>query len=98
MALARRDIGRGARTSILGGWVPGARTPAGIAQEVYVLLTRYQILRIGITDAIEAAGSTDPDCGSFTVALNATRDLLTQAPASSPAPSSTSSAPSAAAS
>jgi hypothetical protein len=56
-----------------------ARTPAGIAQEVYALLTCYQILRIAITDAIEAAGGTDPDRGSFTVALNAARDLLTQA-------------------
>ena len=56
-----------------------ARTPAGIAQEVYALLTCYQILRIAITDAIEAAGGIDPDRGSFTIALNAARDLLTQA-------------------
>ena len=56
-----------------------ARTPAGVAQEVYALLTCYQILRIAITDAIEAAGGTDPDRGSFTVALNAARDLLVQA-------------------
>jgi hypothetical protein len=64
---------------VLGGRVLRARTPAGIAQEVYALLTCYQILRIAITDAIEAAGDTDPDRGSFTVALNAARDLLTQA-------------------
>jgi hypothetical protein len=56
-----------------------ARSPAGIAQEIYALLTCYQILRIAITDAIEATGSIDPDRGSFTVALNAARDLLTQA-------------------
>ena len=56
-----------------------ARTPAGIAQEVYALLTCYQILRIAITDAIEATGGIDPDRGSFTIALNAARDLLTQA-------------------
>ena len=55
-----------------------ARTPAGIAQEVYALLTCYQILRIAITDAIEAGG-IDPGGGSFTIALNAARDLLTQA-------------------
>ena len=56
-----------------------ARSPAGIAQEVYALLTCYQILRIAITDAIEATGGIDPDRGSFTIALNAARDLLTQA-------------------
>jgi hypothetical protein len=32
-----------------------------------------------ITDAIEAAGGIDPDRGSFTIALSAARDLLTQA-------------------
>lgn len=56
-----------------------ARTPAGIAQEVYTLLTCYQVLRIAITDAIGATGGIDPDRGSFTVALSAARDLLTQA-------------------
>jgi hypothetical protein len=67
------------KCSILGGRVLRARTPAGIAQEVYALLTCYQILRIAITDAIEATGGIDPDRGSFTIALNAARDLLTQA-------------------
>ncbi len=67
------------KSSILGGRVLRARTPAGIAQEVYALLTCYQILRIAITDAIEATGGIDPGRGSFTIALNAARDLLTQA-------------------
>jgi hypothetical protein len=67
------------KSSILGGRVLRARSPAGIAQEVYALLTCYQILRIAITDAIEAAGGIDPDRGSFTIALNAARDLLAQA-------------------
>jgi hypothetical protein len=67
------------KSSLLGGRVLRARSPAGIAQEVYALLTCYQVLRIAITDAIEAAGGTDPDRGSFTIALNAARDLLTQA-------------------
>jgi hypothetical protein len=43
------------------------------------LLTCYQVLRIAITGATEAAGRTDPGRGSFTIALNAARDLLTQA-------------------
>lgn len=67
------------KSSLLGGRVLRARTPAGIAQEVYALLTCYQILRIAITDAIEATGGIDPDRGSFTIALSAARDLLTQA-------------------
>jgi len=69
------------KSSILGGRVLRARTPAGIAQEVYALLTSYQILRIAITDAIEATGGIDPDRGSFTIALHAARDQLTQAAA-----------------
>jgi Insertion element 4 transposase N-terminal/Transposase DDE domain len=67
------------KSSLLGGRVLRARAPAGIAQEVYALLTCYQLLRIAITDAIEATGGADPSRGSFTIALNAARDLLTQA-------------------
>jgi DDE family transposase len=67
------------KSSILGGRVLRARTPAGIAQEVYALLTCYQVVRTAITDAIEAVGGADPSRGSFTIALNAARDLLAQA-------------------
>jgi hypothetical protein len=67
------------KSSILGGRVLRARTPAGIAQEVYALLATYQILRIAMADAIETVGGIDPDRGSFTIALHAARDLLTQA-------------------
>lgn len=67
------------KSSLLGGRVLRARSPAGITQELYALLTCYQILRIAITDAIEATGGIDPDRGSFTIALSAARDLLTQA-------------------
>lgn len=67
------------KSSILGGRVLRARTPAGITQEIYALLTCYQILRIAITDAIDSHGGVDPDRGSFTIALSAARDLLTQA-------------------
>jgi hypothetical protein len=34
------------KSSILGGRVLHARTPAGIAQEIYALLATYQILRM----------------------------------------------------
>lgn len=68
------------KSSILGGRVLRACTPAGVAQETYALLVTYQILRITITDAIDAADTTiDPDRASFTIALAAARDLLIQA-------------------
>jgi Transposase DDE domain len=66
------------KSSILGGRVQPARSPAGIAQEVYALLTCYQILCTAITDAIETVGGIGPDRGSF-IALSAARDLLIQA-------------------
>jgi hypothetical protein len=77
------------KSSILGGRVLRARSPAGLAQEACALLTCYQIVRIAITDAIEAAGGIDPDRGSFTIALNAARDQLTCAAGVIAAPSST---------
>jgi hypothetical protein len=67
------------KSSILGGRVLRARTPAGIAQEIYALLTTYQILRIAMADAIDTTDGIDPDRGSFTIALHAARDQLTQA-------------------
>jgi hypothetical protein len=67
------------KSSILGSRVLRARTPAGVAQEIYALLVTYQILRIAITDATAAAEGIDPDRGSFTIALQAARDLLVQA-------------------
>ncbi len=69
------------KSTMLSGRVLRARTPAGIAQEVYALLTVYQVLRIAIADAASTAGSTDPDRCSFTIALNTARDLLIQAAA-----------------
>lgn len=67
------------KSSILGGRVLRARTPASVAQELYALLSTYQILRIAIADATTTAGAVHPDRGSFTVALSAARDLLVQA-------------------
>lgn len=66
------------KSSILDGRVLRARTPAGITQEVYALLVTYQTLRTAMTDATNTA-DIDPDRASFTVALNAARDLLVQA-------------------
>jgi hypothetical protein len=67
------------KSSILGGRVLRARTPAGIEQEIYALLVAYQALRIAICDATLTQPDIDPDRGSFTVALNAARDQVIQA-------------------
>ncbi len=55
--------------------------PASIAQEIYALLTTYQVLRIAMTDATDSVGGTDPDRASFTIALQTARDLLIKAQA-----------------
>ena len=64
---------------MLGRRVLRARTPAGIAQEVYALLAVYQIIRIAIADATGSAPGTDPDRASFTIALETARDQVIQA-------------------
>jgi hypothetical protein len=67
------------KSSILGGRVLRARTPTGIDQEVYALLITYQILRTAMADATSTQPGIDPDRASFTIALNAARDLVVQA-------------------
>lgn len=64
------------KSTILGGRVLRARTPAGIDQEMWALLTAYQVLRTAMTDATDARTGTDPHRASFTVALAAARDQL----------------------
>jgi len=63
------------KSTLLGGRVLRAQTPAGIEQEIYALLCGYQALRLAMADALlghEAA----PDRAGFTIALNAARDQL----------------------
>jgi hypothetical protein len=67
------------KSSILGGRVLRARTPAGVAQEVYALLVTYQILRIAMAEATGTQPDIDPDRASFTIALHAARDQVVQA-------------------
>jgi hypothetical protein len=67
------------KSSILGGRVLRARTPATITQEVYALLVTYQILRLAMADATSTQAGIDPDRASFTIALHAARDQLIQA-------------------
>ena len=67
------------KSTILGGRVLRARTPAGVAQEVYSLLIVYQALRTVIADTALVTGAISPDRGSFTVALHTARDQVVHA-------------------
>ncbi|WP_157547785.1 IS4 family transposase [Nonomuraea candida] len=64
------------KSTILSGHVLRAHTPAGIEQEVWALLTVYQVLRTAMTDATDSIPGTDPDRAGFTTALAAARDQL----------------------
>jgi hypothetical protein len=67
------------KSSILGGRILRARTPAGIDQELHALLVTYQILRTAMTDATNTSPGLDPDRASFTIALHAARDQVIRA-------------------
>jgi hypothetical protein len=67
------------KSTILGGRVLGARTPAGLSQEIYALLVTYQVMRTAMTDAAGARPGTGPGRLSFTTALHAARDQVTRA-------------------
>lgn len=69
------------KSTLGGGRVLRATTPAGIAQEVYALLITYQALRTAIADTALARPGTSPDRLSFTVALQAARDQVIHATA-----------------
>jgi hypothetical protein len=64
------------KSTILSGHVLRSRTPDGIEQEVWALLTTYQVLRTAMTDATDSLPGTDPDRAGFTTALTAARDQL----------------------
>ncbi len=67
------------KSTILGGKVLRARTPDGVDQEIHALLIVYQLLRTAMVDATDSRPGLDPDRASFTTALNAARDQITQA-------------------
>jgi hypothetical protein len=64
------------KDTMSGGRVLRARTPEGVEQELYALLTVYQLPRTVMTDATDSVPDTDPDRASFTLALQASRDQL----------------------
>lgn len=67
------------KKTMLGRRVLRARTMPGITQEIYALLTAYQVIRIAIADATAAVPGADPDRASFSVALQAARNQVIQA-------------------
>lgn len=67
------------KSTILGGRVLRARTPAGIDQEVHALLCTYQALRQAMADATTTDLHTSPDRASFSIALHTARDQLIHA-------------------
>lgn len=69
------------KSTILGGRVLRARTPAGINQEIYALLTVYQTLRLAMAEATDSDPAVSADRASFTVALHAARDQIIHAAA-----------------
>ncbi|MDP9612939.1 hypothetical protein JOF35_008802 [Streptomyces demainii] len=67
------------KQSMLGRRVLRARTLPGIAQEIYALLTAYQVIRIAIADTTGTVPGADPDRASFSLALQTARDQVIQA-------------------
>ena len=67
------------KSTLLGRRVLRSAHPALIAQEIYALLTIYQVIRITIADTADATPGIDPDRVSFTTAVHSARDLIVQA-------------------
>jgi hypothetical protein len=66
------------RHTLAGGRVLRSHDQPGLKQELWGLLATYQVLRMAMADTAEAAG-LDPDRASFTIALEAARDTLSNA-------------------
>ncbi|MFF5246090.1 transposase domain-containing protein [Streptosporangium sp. NPDC000095] len=71
---------------VVSGPLAGRRTPGarfgdrpGLEQEMWALLTLYQLLRTVMVDAAESRPGTDPDRCSFTIAFQTARDQVLQA-------------------
>ena len=74
------------RHTLLHGRVLRSGDRPGLEQEIWALLTLYQLLRMAMTDATHSAPGTDPDRASFTTALQAATDQLIQAQGIIPGP------------
>lgn len=67
------------RHTLIDGHVLRSGDRSGLEQEVWALLTLYQLVRMAMVTAVETQPGTDPDRASFTTALQAARDQLTAA-------------------
>jgi hypothetical protein len=67
------------RHTILHGRVLRSGDPVGVEQEMWALLTLYQLLRTAMVDAAQSRPGTDPDRCGFTIAFQTARDLVIQA-------------------
>jgi hypothetical protein len=69
------------RHTMMDGRVLRSGDRVGLEQEVWALLTAYQILRTVMVAAAESVPGTDPDRAGFTIAYQASRDQLVKAEA-----------------
>jgi hypothetical protein len=67
------------RHTLPGGYVLRSRDRAGAEQELWALLTVYQLIRMTMTAAAVSVPGADPDRASFTTALQTARDQITAA-------------------
>jgi len=67
------------RHTLLDGRVLRSGDRPGVEQELWALLTLYQLLRMAMVTAAETRPGTNPDRASFTTALEAAREELTAA-------------------
>jgi len=74
------------RHTMLAGHVLRSQDRPGVEQEVWALLTLYQLVRTAMVEAVETLPGLDPDRASFTTALEAARDQLVTAPGIDPDP------------
>ncbi|MCA1835570.1 MAG: transposase, partial [Actinobacteria bacterium] len=74
------------RHTMLAGHVLRSQDRPGVEQEIWALLTLYQLLRTAIVEAIETHPGLDPDRASFTTVLHTARDQLVTAQGIDPDP------------
>jgi hypothetical protein len=67
------------RHTLLHGRVLRSGDPGGIQQEMWALLAVYQALRTAVTDAVQSVPGTDPDRGSYQIAVETAQNLVTTA-------------------
>jgi hypothetical protein len=67
------------KSTVLAGRVLRGRHPTAVIQEVWAILTAYQVLRTAMTDALGCRSDVDPDRACFTTALTSARDQIVQA-------------------